>query len=213
MMYTYKNYSYNTLGDHSTALDFLIEQKSQKKRFTVLDVGATASSWTAPVLDAVFDLYPASYAPIQFIGNINDTAAWKHLLEYVSENGKFSYSVCSHTLEDVAYPIVALNMLPLVSEAGLISVPSQFIEVKRNVEGPWRGYIHHRWIYCIKDEKLVVVPKISFVEQMEITENCPDDKTQLNIFWEKELPYSVLNNDYLGPNKDAVVQMYKDILC
>ena len=205
-------FSYGFLGDTSEELSFLKQQKAANYDFTVLDVGASDKPWAAGVLTAVLDLKKSHVEVLHFSGNINDRQTWAKVLQYVGTHGKFSYSICTHTLEDIAYPALTLDMLPLVSEAGYITVPSRFREFTRNIEGPWRGYIHHRWIHCEKDGGLVLVPKVPFVEFLPDIP-CRDEITELRIHWEKEIPYKVLNDDYLGPNVGCVREMYEKILC
>jgi hypothetical protein len=198
------------VSGNAEVLQYLKEKKSAPRNFTVIDVGASMNPWTAEVLDATFDFLNANVAPVHFHGSLNDSRAWDNILEYVARNGKFSYSVCTHTLEDISYPSLALEMLPQISEAGYISMPSASREMTRNIEGQWRGYIHHRWIYCMKDGELVLIPKVPYVEFLP---DMPPTGSELQIQWEKEIPFSVLNDDYLGPNVHYVKEMYEKILC
>lgn len=203
-------FSYGAIGDNAAELASLEQKRSANYDFTVLDVGASDKPWSNP--DAVVDLRDKSTGPIQFIGSINDRQTWVKVLQHIGEHGKFSYSICTHTLEDVAYPALALEMLPRVSEAGYITMPSARQELSR-FEGPWRGYIHHRWIFRAKTDELILIPKVSFVEYLPETGACPENESELRIHWEKDIPFTVLNNDYLGPNVGCVREMYEKILC
>lgn len=200
--------------DH--VLDFLKAQKAACPTFSVIDVGAAANPWTAEVLDATFDASDCSVSPLQFKGNLNSMSDWQKVLQHVAQHGKFSYSICTHTLEDLAFPSLVMDMLPLISEAGFISVPSKHIELLR-IEGPYRGFIHHRWIFCNRGkDEVVLVPKVPLVEHLLIN-NEDEWRSQphlheLQIHWRKGLRYTMLNNDYLGPTAGAVVNMYSEIL-
>lgn len=180
-------------------------------KFTIIDVGASANPWTAEVLDAIFDFKPIVFDKQFFSGNLNEYEAWLPVIAYAQKHGKFSYSVCSHTLEDIAYPMLALRMLPQIAEAGFISMPSHFREFKRDIEGPWRGFIHHRWIYSPGNNELLVAPKIPYIEFMENVPQCVPENEEFQIYWEKEIPFKILNDDYLGPNVGYVRQYYKDV--
>ena len=185
--------------------------KTQKIHpFSVIDIGASDDPWSNP--DAILDIQKGNFLGKSFIGNINDDRGWIDILHYVAANGKFDFSICSHTLEDIAYPALTLRMLPLISKAGYIAVPSHFRELSRGLEynSQYRGYFHHRWILAPDQGVLTVVPKISALEYLQIEGDPSEDKSELQIWWQDDLPFKVLNNDYLGPNQPVVLEMYKE---
>jgi FkbM family methyltransferase len=202
-------------ADRTPVLEFLKEQKAACPDFSVLDIGAAVKPWAAEVLSATFDMNECSTAPIHFLGNLNKHSDWAPILQHVSRHGKFSYSICTHTLEDLANPSLALEMLPLVSEAGFIACPSKYLELIRP-EGPWRGFIHHRWIFCLKDGEVVLVPKIPLIEYLafdnEKSWGQNPDVREVQIIWRKGLRFTVINGDYLGPTSPEVINMYASIL-
>jgi hypothetical protein len=179
--------------------------------YPVIDIGATDNPWTAEVADYAFDLRPCNkiHSSRQFIGDVNDPRDWQPLLDRVAEDGKFAYAVCSHLLEDIALPKVTLEMLPRIASAGYICSPSRFLEAQR-IEGPWRGYIHHRWILCEDKGELMLVPKIPYFDRIEPTFQYSDDLAEIQIEWRDSIQFHVLNNGYLGPNVQCVEQMYQE---
>jgi hypothetical protein len=181
-------------------------------KFSLIDVGASMNAWDAEVLTATLDLNKGDGGPGRhFIGNINEASGWQEVLDYVAENGKFTYSVCTHTLEDIAYPKIAMEMLPRISKAGFIAIPSHYQDLIR-IEGPWPGYQHHRWLFVPRDGKIVLVPKIPFVGFIQGIRSPEINESELQIFWQDELPFEILNGDYLGPNVECVKNMYFKIL-
>ena len=62
------------------------------------------------------------------------------------EDGRFDFAVCSHTLEDVRDPVFVCKELQRVAKAGYLEVPSRIEEHMRDINGPWAGWAHHRWI-------------------------------------------------------------------
>ena len=204
-------FKYSFINDRENQLEFLKYNKTRKD-FKIIDVGASMNAWDAEFLDATLDLNVGDGGPGKhFIGNINEDDGWAEVLDYVALNGKFDYSVCTHTLEDIAYPKVAMEMLPEISKAGFIAIPSHYQDLIR-IEGPWPGYQHHRWMFVPRDGKVVLVPKIPFVGFIEGIPAPRQDQTELQIFWSGELPFEILNGDYLGPNVEYVKKMYLDIL-
>lgn len=206
-----QNYGYGTLHGHDALLDWLKVQKARCPEFSVIDVGAAANPWTAEVLNATFDMNDTQVAPLHFRGNFNDARSWDAVLQHVARNGRFSYCVCSHTLEDLAYPAMALEMLPRIAEAGYIAVPSRYLESLRP-EGPYRGFIHHRWVLDNMGEDLVLAPKIPLLEHLALTGEAewPEarDRFEFQMHWRGAISFTPMNGDYLGPTRNAVIGMY-----
>lgn len=178
---------------------------------SLLDIGSVDDPWTGEFVTATVDLRESHLDKTHFRGNLNDCNLWKQILDYVDTHGKFAFSVCSHVLEDIAYPALALEMLPLVSEAGLIATPSHMRELTRGIEGPWRGYIHHRWILR-EYNRLLLIPKMPFLEHSELIFYCPNEMAELQLWWKKEIDFQVFNNDYLGPNPTVLKEKYDEVL-
>jgi hypothetical protein len=134
-------------------------------------------------------------------------------VRHVAEHGRFSYSICSHTLEDLAYPAMALEMLPRIAEAGYVSVPSRYLESLRP-EGPYRGFIHHRWVLDPDEarERLILAPKIPLLEHLALDKEAEwpaaRDRFELQMMWRGAISFSALNGDYLGPTRNHVIGMY-----
>lgn len=197
--------------DHKELLNFLQEKRACSPDFTVIDVGAAANPWSLNVIDATFDKNPCTVAKTHFTGNFNDRRDWQPILDYVAKHGKFSFSICSHTLEDIAMPAIALEMLPLIAESGYLATPSRFSEFLRH-EGPYRGHIQHRWIFDATIEKIMLYPKLSFIEYMgyEKEKELMGDpnKKEFRAYWRKNINFDIINDDYMGPTPNAVVEMY-----
>ncbi len=189
--------------------------KEVNPNLTVLDIGATHNPFSQDFLTHTFDLRPNEIPGIvSFAGDINQYEDWVPLFEYVEEHGKFDFVNCTHTLEDVAYPMAALKYMPKIAKEGFIAVPSKYYELQRR--DSFRGGIHHRWIFDSKDGKLIAYPKINLIESLtwyphggEIEEKA---NTELRVFWKDFIDFQVINNDYLGPTREAVIEMYQQLL-
>ncbi|CAE8639590.1 unnamed protein product [Polarella glacialis] len=149
---------------------------------------------------------------LRFELDVNSETSWEPVLRHVQAAGKFEYAVASHILEDVANPATILEMLPRIAHRGLIAMPSKYAELRKGLEGDYRGYIHHRWIYSVRAGKLIVMPKLGFLEAFaefdEVGALLDDDRLDLNFEWEGHIPYTLLNEGFLGPNPTAVIRMY-----
>ena len=208
-----QNFCYAPMHGHGPLMDYLRTQRARCADFSVIDIGAAANPWSAEVLSATFDMNDCGAAPLHFRGNLNDYRSWEPLLRHVADHGRFSYAICSHTLEDLAYPAMTLEMLPRIANAGYVSVPSRYLESLR-VEGPYRGFIHHRWILDsdIARQTLVLAPKISLLEHLALSGEAEwpaaPDRFELQMMWRNGISFHALNSDYLGPTRNAVVGMY-----
>lgn len=206
----------NITASRKVLIDFIKAQKDKDPTFTVVDVGGTAGGWTHDIADVIIDINPIDTGRY-FKVNLNKFIEWKEVLDYVETHGMFSFAICSHTLEDIANPMVVMDMLPRIAKEGYIAVPSKYRELSR-CEGRWLGYIHHRWIYNIRPEEpnvFVGYPKLNFLEyatELHKIGNGSDDIAELNFKWKNTISYRIVNDDYLGPSVYAVQEYYRSLL-
>lgn len=236
-------------------VDYIVENNC-----SVIDVGGAMNPWVdvegafwyeKKIVDAYFDCNceelstgHAKLTAVFFNANMSNWWEWDELLEYVSKNGKFDFSVCTQTLEDIRDPITVLKMLPMVSKEGYIDVPSKYLELGKGREGdsmnpakdmpewgirePIFGYVGHRWIMNMIDNVLWLLPKLPFIEVLDGI-NCVDNELIegidedgwagnegpngfLSFWWENDISYRVVGDDFLGPNPPAVFNMYRECL-
>jgi hypothetical protein len=133
----------------------------------VLDVGGWASPF--PRADWVLDLMP--YESRGLYGYDHDSAEERFGPEtwivrdicdrepWPFEDRRFDFVVCSHTLEDVRDPVWVCSELIRVARAGYIEVPSRLEEQIRELQGPWVGRDHHRWLCDVHDDGIDFVCK------------------------------------------------------
>lgn len=206
----------DTTASRISILAYLRKRKEEDPSFTVVDVGGSASGWTHGVADVIIDINPVNVGRY-FKVNLNRYEDWAPVREYVSEYGKFSFAICSHTLEDIANPMLVLEMLPQIASEGFIAIPSKYREFS-HIEGPHRGYIHHRWIFDIRNEHpylFVGYPKLNFLEHYTELHKLaiPSDAVaELNFRWKDRIPFRIVNDDYLGPSAGCVREYYLALL-
>lgn len=186
----------------------------KKNNFKVLDIGGSANSWSAEVCKHYVDLFTPNLEGVKYFNfNINFESEWELLFDYVKDNGKFDFCICSHTLEDISLPQVCFKNFNKISKEGFISFPSKYREFSK-IEGEWLGYIHHRWVYSFKNNNLIGYPKVNFLEfipEISKTGNKEPEMMDLSFFWKNEINCNIINNDYLGPCKDSVITYYRDL--
>ena len=86
---------------------------------------------------------------------------------------------------------------------------------KLSQRGKFRGYLHHRWIFSIRDQKLLGFPKLGFVDfdpWFDTVADIGNNLEDLNFIWKDQIPIEIVNNDYLGPTSFHVIQYYRKYL-
>ena len=191
-------------------------KKDRGGNFTLIDIGASHNPFDLRYLTHTFDIMPAPKDGVhEFIGNMNKYEDWKPLLDYVEQHGKFTFVNCTHTLEDLANPMLVLDMLPRIAEQGFIAVPSKYNELQRR-EGNFRGTMHHRWIFNNENGRLIAYPKVPTVDHMTfhpfefLIEKHAE--LELRMLWITDIDYGIANDDYLGPTAEAIYDIYRKLL-
>ena len=193
-----------------------IRMKKSEGVFRVVDVGGSYVGWSVPIVDAIIDFNDCVGLPSHikhFKCDITNHVGWTAILEYVSRMGKFDFCICTHTLEDIMNPVFVCQQIMLIALSGYIAVPSKYRELSR-FEGDYRGYIHHRWIFSIKNNVVIGFPKIGYIENCVLFDTIADlseNKSDLSFFWKDTLDIVYLNNNFLGPNVKSVVEYYNDL--
>lgn len=203
-------------GNKNDLINYILTKKSSGK-FNVIDVGGSVCGWSSPYIDAVVDfndLYDNSVNIKHFKCDITHPDSWSELLNYVEKNGKFDFCICTHTLEDIMNPVYVSEQICKISKEGYISFPSKFRELSR-FEGNYRGYIHHRWIFKVKNNsEIVAYPKINLIENninFDKIANLAENIKDLSFYWKDTIEMKYINNNYLGPNVESVISYYNDL--
>ena len=202
-------------GNRNELIKYILENKKRGK-FTVIDIGGGVTSWSYPYVDAIIDfndLINNNQNIKHFRLDITEPDNYNDILEYVNENGKFDFCICSHTLEDIINPIYVCKQICKISKEGYIAFPSIYRELSR-FEGKYRGYIHHRYFFVEKNNNIIAYPKINYIENNNefdkiaiLDENIKD----FSFFWKGKIEINYINNNYLGPNVDSVINYYNDL--
>ena len=205
---------YFNSGQRDTISNYIKEKRNNGK-FTVIDVGGAMNGWSSSFIDALVDFNDPTEKNISYLHfklDITHPDSWKELVSYVEKNGKFDFSICSHTLEDIINPGFVCEMLQKISNSGFIAVPSIHRELSR-CESKWKGYIHHRWFFTFENGIFTAYPKINLIEHIDTSsvESLDEKYYELTFIWNGKIPFQYINNNYLGPCVEAVVEMYKNV--
>ncbi len=199
-------------GDRSHVINHL----RTNKKLRVLDVGYSASTWSSEFTTHYVDIIPVDHAKVAFIGDINFPQVWDAVDEDVSKNGPFDYCICSHTLEDIINPVFVANMINKYCKSGFVAMPSKFLEMTRGIDGNYRGYIHHRYIYNIENNQLVGYPKLNFIEHDSrfdaLANQYSSDKAEIQVYWDGGFRLTIVNDNFMGPTVKSVLNYYNRLL-
>lgn len=186
-----------------------------KNNYKTIDVGASLQFWSYPECKFVADIVKIEKDDVKFFNfNIQDKKTWTDLMDYVEENGKFDYSICSHTLEDVITPTDLLDLLPKISNKGYIAIPSKFDEFSFLWGNKYRGNAHHKQIIDVKDDVICIYPKYPFIEVFDESNELLKNNLgqELVIFWENEIPYKFFAQDFIfNSDGELINEFYRQI--
>ena len=201
-----KNLSSNN-SNYNLAFDYFKSHFTDNtKRYRILDVGAGANPWAIDWLTHVVDKFtnPSDISNVInknikiFNVDIDDPREWESVLNDVKMNGKFDFVICSHTLEDVNNPKISCEIINKIGKSGFISMPSKYSELinfenKSNCNLPYKGYHHHRWIYQIKNNKLIGYPKMNFHDYVNFEiDHQKSYSTEICFLWEDNFDYEFI---------------------
>jgi predicted O-methyltransferase YrrM len=197
---------------------FLRSQKRINPGFRVIDVGGSASPYPPDLVTAILDIQKPMPEPgrvVWYPGNIDSPEGWREVERAVMRSGPFDFAICSHTLEDVGSPSMICGKLSRIARMGYIAVPSKYKELSRFETSPpsYRGYIHHRWIFSVRDHQFWGYPKLNFLDhdpyfdRFAGPEQTPND--QLSFWWKNAIELQIVNGGYLGPSPSHVMEYYR----
>ena len=207
-------------GDRTSLIDFIKTQKT-KGKFSVVDVGGSVGGWSAPYVDAIVDFNPMQNTNSNiklFKCDITNPNDYSEIYNYIESNGKFDFCICTHTLEDIMNPVFVCEQIEKIANAGYIAFPTKYRELSRYIEFAnynFRGYMHHRWIFTIKDNVVIGFPKINYIETNDIFDyvaDRSDNMMDLSFWWTDKIDIRYINDNYLGPSGNAIISYY-NLLC
>ena len=197
-------------------LDLLKNRKLENSTYKIIDIGGTTGGWSKDVIDALVDINSPNVldSNIKFFNfDITDPNGWNTILDYVDNNGKYDFCICSHTLEDIINPAYVCQQISKIAKEGFIAFPSKYRELARD-NSPYRGYIHHRWIFTVVNNELIGYPKVPFIEYetfLDSIASCDKNINDLSFYWKDKIEIKYVNNNYLGPDENSVINYYRNL--
>lgn len=200
-------WQYNNHAHYQHEIKKLIKDNN----YTSIDVGATAYFWSYPECKTILDAYPIDKSDVlQFNIDIEKTELWKPVFDYVETNGKFDFSICSHTLEDVFNPIDLILNLEKISKRGYIAIPSKYSEFTQHFDHLYRGHGHHKQFFDIKSDALTIYPKFNWIETDKRSDLIKEKNgpNELTLIWEEKIPYKIFGDGKPFLSDDSLISAY-----
>lgn len=205
-------FNYTSLHDRNNVLTYLRQSHFSR----VLDVGYAVNTWSSEFVTHYMDINRVDSDKVFFYGDINLPNVWREVEEDVNRNGKFNFCISSHTFEDIINPYFVSLMIEKFCDAGFIAVPSKYQEMKKHIDGDFRGYIHHRYIFNKEGTEFVGYPKLNFIENdsrfTEVAARSNFKNGELQFFWKNKIDLKIVNNNYMGPTVGHVLSYYQNLL-
>lgn len=200
-----------TYGPIDSARAIAHEYKQKNPNARIIDIGGTTSGWSKNIVDLVVDIIAPSdekNCPL----DICVESQWETLLYRAETEDLFDYCICTHTLEDLYNPFTALNFMPRIAKAGIISMPSMKQELSHKESTNYYGYFHHRWLFTVVNDRMFVIPKVESIREFIGPQFCSRDEEEICFQWETTIEYDIFMNNYLGPDRNAVAKEYQKLL-
>lgn len=186
----------------------------------VLDVGGSMHQHTLIKIDTLVDLIRPEDSPYgQARLNAKNFVRVDLTQDKLPFNNKeFDVVLCTHTLEDLTNPFLAIQEMSRVAKRGYISTPSMgedmvFSHVDKTswLTGFRRtpGLAHHKWFFWLKGKKMVVIPKnYPLLYSPEFMIVGWQGEKEFNLFWERSIDYiEIIDIDFHN-----LVSVYRDFV-
>jgi hypothetical protein len=202
-----KNWQYNGIGDRRDFVKNYIKENNLKS----VDVGASFGYWSYPECKYVVDSVEISSEGTTFFKvDLEDKSTWSELLDYVDQYGKFDFSICSHTLEDIFNPLDVISLLEKISNSGFVAIPSKYDEFVHLYDHKYRGNAHHKQFFDFVGDELIIFPKFSFIETDSRSDEVISNPKgrELSLFWENEIPVNIFGKGVPFRSDDELINKF-----
>lgn len=206
--------------ERNHVINYIREKRKKNSNYKVIDIGGSAeyTCWSHSIIDYIADINKSANIPDNstikyFHFDVNFESEWQKLLNHVKINGKFDFCIASHIIEDISLPQVLLNNLKNISNEGFIAFPSKFVELTNIAGQNFVGYMHHKWIYTINDNKLLGFPKLNFIEGNQTLRNMEMNELlimDISFFWRNDIPYDMIHTNY--SSQEGLLENFNKLL-
>jgi hypothetical protein len=208
-------WQYNTDADHTRVVNWIKADPGK-----IIEFGGASSRYFGKLkIDHCVDIqapWSPETAVTHEITNLNDG----YCFDCPDGKRPYKWAICTHTLEDLHWPVPLLETLSVVAEKGYLAFPSAYIEMTS--WGGSLGFQHHRWIYTVDDRVaarpvLVCWPKVTLLCADEFKDartrtaakGTRKNQMELEVWYEGDLPYRVVE---IAEDREKVLANYRSLV-
>jgi ubiquinone/menaquinone biosynthesis C-methylase UbiE len=195
----------------------IIEKLKIKPTDRVLDIGGSMMQHREIKIDTLADIIRPEEAPY----GSSKLLAKKFVKVDITrgklpfKDNEFDVVLCTHVLEDLPSPFLAMDEISRVAKRGLIVTPSMGIDMKFSpidytdwLTGARRvpGEAHHKWFFVKEGDSLKVIPKnypILYTEDFQVTGWMGE--AEMKYYWKGIIKYS----EFSSLNIHKLIDEYK----
>tara|TARA_R110002074_G_scaffold316814_2_gene487289 strand:- start:1265 stop:2017 length:753 start_codon:yes stop_codon:yes gene_type:complete len=145
-------------------IELIRRKKLAQPDFRVVDVGGAAGNWCDEFVDAYVDMRDFPTSKQLYVGDICREETWAKI-----PAKSFDFAICTHVLEDIRDPLIAIRGLEKISKSGFVATPTKWNEFSVFEDSLWLGNYHHRWIFDFDDSgNITIVPKFGAINRFMI---------------------------------------------
>ena len=198
----------------------IIKKYKIKSSEKILDIGGSMKQHQELKIDTLVDILrpeEAPYTPGKLLAKkFVRLDITRERLPFA--NKEFDFCLCSHTMEDLSFPFLALEEMERVSKKGLIITPSfgsdlafSHIDFTDWLTGARRvpGFGHHKWLFYGKGGKMQIVPKnyaILYSSEFHITKWTGEE--EFEYYWEGKIKYEEIKD----LDVHALIGIYREFI-
>ena len=184
------------LTDREVVSRYKLDSKNK-----ILDIGGSMKQREEINVDTLVDIIrpeEAPYGPSKLKAkNFIKVDITREKLPF--KKNEFDFCLCTHTLEDLSTPFLAIEEMSRVAKRGLIVTPSMgndmvfsHLDTTNWLTGARRvpGHGHHKWFFVKAGKKLKIMPKnypILYTSKFHIVDWNGED--EMVFYWEDEIDY------------------------
>lgn len=184
----------------------LIKKFNLKPADKILDVGGSMKQHEEIKIDTLVDIISPEESPY----NKGKLLAKKFVRLNLNED-KFPFSdkyfdfcLCTHTLEDLPYPFLAIKEMQRVAKRGYIATPSMGADITMShinftdwETGARRvpGVAHHKWLFIEKEGVMKVIPKnypLLYSSEFNFAKWLGD--REFRFYWKNKIKYEQVSD-------------------
>ncbi|HLD89757.1 hypothetical protein A2422_02315 [Candidatus Woesebacteria bacterium RIFOXYC1_FULL_31_51] len=184
----------------------IINKFKLKPKDRILDVGGSMKQHTDIKIDTLVDiLHPSeSHMGSQKLYAKKFVRLDLNTDIFPFEDNEFDFCICTHTIEDLLYPFLALKEMSRVAKRGYLVTPSfgndiifSHVDITNWLTGIRRvpGISHHKWLFYQKQEIVQIIPKnYPLLYSSEFQYSNWIGEEEFEYYWEKEIKWNEIND-------------------